>query len=74
MRIGVLLIGCPLQGPSLGPLKLIILIILAGIWVCQTRGDMLNSIVSNSHFGKRPAARVMTILSLHFLPNIVFPY
>ena len=35
---------------------------------------MLSVIVSNSCFGKRPAARVMNILNLHFLPNIVFSY
>ena len=32
-------------------------------------GDILGSIESNSHFGKRSAARDMTIFSFHFLPN-----
>ena len=64
----------PPGGPSLNLLKLVIWIILGDFWVYQTLGDMLNSIVSNSHFGKRRAARVMTILSLNHLgicwPNV----
>ena len=51
------------------PVKQIILIILGALWVYQALGDMLSIIVSNSHFGKRSAARVMTIVSFHFLPN-----
>ena len=65
------------RGPSLDPLKLIILIVLGALWVYQTLGDMLAIIVSNSHFGKRYIARVMNIFSPHFLPNvsnIVFAY
>ena len=75
--IGVLLIGCPLQGSLLDHLKLIIWIILTALWVYRAHGDMLSIIVSNSHFGKRSAARVMTIFSFHFLPdvtNMVFSY
>ena len=34
----------------------------------QALGDMLTIIVSNSHFGKGSAARVMTIFTLHFYP------
>ena len=34
----------------------------------------LSITVSNSHSGKRSAARVLTIFSFHFLPNIVFSY
>ena len=52
-------------GSSLDPLKLIILIILGALWVHQTLGDMLNIIVSNSHFGKRPTAREMTTFVSH---------
>ena len=40
--------------------KLIILIILWAFWVYQGYLDMLSTIVSNSHFGKRPIAREMT--------------
>ena len=54
----------------LDPFKLITLIILGAIWVYQALGDMLSIIVSNSDFGKRTAARVMTIFSLHFPPNV----
>ena len=35
----------------------------------QTLVDMLNIIVSNSHFGKRPIARVMTIVGSHVGPH-----
>ena len=53
------------------------MVILETFWVYQTLGDMLNSIVPNSHFGKHSVARVMTIFSFHFLrnvTNIVFSY
>ena len=58
-------------------LKLIILIMLGAPWVHRALGDTLNSIASTSHFGKRSAARVMTISSFDFLTNvtnIVFYY
>ena len=51
--------------PLLGSLKLIILIILGALWVYRALGDMLSIIVSNSHFGKRSAARVMIIFGSH---------
>ena len=38
---------------------------LIPFWVYWALGDMLNSIVSNSHFGKRPTAWVMTIFGYH---------
>ena len=44
-------------GPSLGLLKLINSIILAALWAHRALGDMLNSIVPNSHFGKRLGAQ-----------------
>ena len=47
------------------PLKLMILIICGAFWVYRALWDMLNIIVSNSHFGKRPAAREMTTLGSH---------
>ena len=57
------------RGPSLDHLKLMIIIVLGASWVYQTFGDILASIVSNSHFGKRSAALVMTFSCFHFLPN-----
>ena len=33
-------------------------------------GNMLNSIVSNSHFGKRSVTWEITILRPHFLPHV----
>ena len=36
----------------------------------QALGEMLNSIVSNSHFGKRLGARDMTIVGSHVGPHI----
>ena len=78
LLIGVLLIGwSPPGGLPLDSVQLIILIILEAFWVYQTLGDTLNSIVPNSDFGKRFVARVMTIFSFRFLPNvtnIVFAY
>ena len=53
-----------------GALFTIILIIFGAFWMYRALEDMLSIIVSNSHFGKRSTARVMTICSLHFLPNI----
>ena len=66
-----------LGGPSLHPSKLIILTILDALWVYGTLGAILTSIVSNSHFGKRPVARAMKLFSPHFPPNVtnhVFSY
>ena len=57
-------------GLSLAPLKLIILVILETFWVYQALGDMLNIIVSNSDFGKRPGARDITIVGSHVGPHI----
>ena len=47
------------------PLKLLILIILGAFWMYQTLLDMLNTNVSNSHFGKRHAVREMTTFVSH---------
>ena len=55
----------PPGGFPLVSLKLIILIVLGAFWVYQALGDMITIVVSNSHFGKRSAARVMTALSSH---------
>ena len=55
------------------PSKLIILIRFDPFWVYRALGNILKSIVSNSHFGKRPGARDMTILRCHVgahIPNI----
>ena len=48
----------------------VILIVLGALWVYRTLGDMLTSIVSNSNFGKRSAARDMAIVGSHFLPSV----
>ena len=53
---------------SLDPFKLIISIILGALWVYRALADMLTIIVSNSHFGKRPAARDITIVASIFYP------
>ena len=39
-------------------------------WVCGTFGNILTSIVSHSHFGKRPRAQDMTIFGCHIGPHI----
>ena len=57
-------------GPALDPSKLMNFIILGSLWVHEALGDMLTSIVSNSHFGKRPGARDMTIFGCHVGPHI----
>ena len=49
------------QGYGLDLSKLIILIIFDPFWVWWPNGNILTSIVSNSHFGKRPGTRDMTI-------------
>ena len=36
----------------------------------QTLGDLLNIMVSNSHFGKWPGARDMTIFGSHVSPHV----
>ena len=56
----------------LDPLKLIILINLEPFGAYWHLGDMLNSIVSNSHFGKRSAAGVMNYLASFFPPTLYF--
>ena len=55
-------------GEALDPFKLIISMVFEPLWVYGLLGDMLTSIVSNSHFGKRLVAKVMIILSSLFLP------
>ena len=60
-------------GSLLGPSKLINLIILGSLWVHEALGGMLTSIVSNSHFGKHSAARVMIILASIFYPMTDLP-
>ncbi len=68
------------RGRPLDTSKLIILIILEALWVHEALGDMLTSIVSNSHFGNRPGAKDMIIIiifSSHFLSHVsnnIFPY
>ena len=60
-------------GNRADPSKLIILIISDPFWMCEALGNMLTRSVSNSYFGKRPAARDMTILRFHVglhVPNI----
>ena len=44
-------------GSSVGPSKLISLIIFDSFWMYGALGDILTSLVSNSHFGKRREAR-----------------
>ena len=39
-------------------------------WVDAAFGNILSSIVLNSHFGKRPVARDITIFGSHFLPHV----
>ena len=56
---------------TLNRLKPIIFIILGAFCVYQTLGDVLTSIVSNSHFWKRPGARDMTILGAHVGSHIL---
>ena len=57
-------------GLALDPSKLINLIILGPLWVHEALGDMLTSIVSSSHFEKRPGARDMTICIPLFIPHV----
>ena len=57
-------------GLPLDPSKLIIFITLGSLWVHEALQDMLTSIVSNSHFGKRSGVRNMTIFGQHFLFNV----
>ena len=47
----------PPAGHPFDPLKLIILQIVRAFWVYWGLLDMLKTIVSNSHFGKRPTDR-----------------
>ena len=68
----MLLIGWSPLGTSARTFKTHYFNYFGALWVYRALGDMLNSIVSNCHFGKRLAARVMTIFSLHFLLSIYF--
>ena len=64
-------------GPFLDPSKLNDVLALVALWVNGALGDILSSIVSNSHFRKRPVARDMTIFGSHILPHVtgnVFTY
>ena len=54
----------------LDPSKLINLDIFDFLWVYGALGNILISIVSNSHFGKRPGARDTTIFESHADPHI----
>ena len=54
-------------GHTLDPSKVIFCLILGTLQVHEALGDMLTSIVSNSHFGKWPGARDMTIFRTHFI-------
>ena len=47
-----------------------VLIILESLWVHRALEDMLTIIVANSHFGKRSAARVMTIFRSHVVTHV----
>ena len=58
------------RGTPLDPSKLIIFIILGALWVHEAFVDMLPSIVSNSHFGKRSGAGDMIIFSSHCLMHV----
>ena len=51
--------------------KLMNFIILGSFWLGEALVNMLTSIVSNSHFGKRPGARDMTIFGF-MLATIIF--
>ena len=52
------------------PSKLINSIIFDPIWAREVLDNILTSIVSNSHFGKRPGARDMSIFGSHVGPHI----
>ena len=52
------------------PSKLFYFFISDSLWVYVALGNILSSIVSNSHFGKRPVASDMMIFGLHFLLQI----
>ena len=60
----------PPPGRALDPSKHLILIIFDPLWAYRTLGDILTNIVSNSHFGKRPVARAVTIFVTHVLPQV----
>ena len=55
-------------------LKLIILILLGAFWMYRAHWDMLNSIVSNSHFGKRCIAWEMAASGFHVGAECVNSY
>ena len=61
-------------GPPLDPSKPVHLITFDPFWVVEALGNISTSIVSNSHFGKRPVARDTTIFKYHFLPNVTNKY
>ena len=53
------------RGTPLDTLKLIILLVVRAFWVDHGLLDMLDTIESTSHFGKRPIARAMTTIRSH---------
>ena len=57
-------------GGVLAPSKLMISIILNPFWVYALCGYILRSIVSKSHFWKRPGARDMIFFGSHVGPHI----
>ena len=56
-------------GDPLDISKPINLIIFGPFCVREALGNMLTSIITNCHFGKRPGAGDMTILGSHVGPN-----
>ena len=57
------------EGPS-DPSELIACTIFESFWVERTLDMILTSVVSNSHFGKRPVARDMTIFGSNVGPHV----
>ena len=45
-------------------------IIFDSLWVYGAFGNILISIVSSSHFGKRPGSRDITVLGVHDDPHV----
>ena len=63
--------GCP------GPGRLLMLLLMLLLMACdipmylhEALGNILTSIVSNSHFWKRPGARDMIVFGSHVSPHI----
>ena len=61
-------------GVPLDPSKPINPIRVGSFWVRGAFGNMLTSIVPNSHFRKRPGARDMTIFGSHVGPHNFIGY